>query len=143
MRLIKYILCIPFSLVVSLLDYLILPILPVNSSLGDVMWGNWGNIMWNNSTVQMNRYDKIVLYLWRNRWLSNFLKADIDPKEPVKVYGDIKKSGWLLTTGGGYFNLLYTCSIRNRCIYGEFGWRLQDKGGKYVFTPIGLTTAFV
>lgn len=139
MKLVQYILCIPLTLVVTLLAYLLSPILPffVDDLTGDLPnFLRWfetpdapcvGDAMWKNRTVGMSRYKQIFLWLLRNpaQGLDAWLKADINLADPVRVYGDIN-----VRTGNSYH------AINSELWKGKGGWLFVTGSGYFNFLGI-------
>ena len=149
-----YVLLVPISLALTLLAFIIAPILPVFNvqklwwcnnhsyqAVGPVLpsWLNW--FMTPDNTLDGDAgaiarngtgYWAKVLWLWRNP-LYSFALRYLTPEYKTSVKGDptIKdndnaKSGWLLVHANRLFQFRWVKPIGfSRCLYFNFGWNIM------------------
>jgi len=150
-----YILLVPFSLVLTLIAYVIAPILPAFAEqldgwlLNHSVWGigprlptwlNWfmtpDNSLDGDETFQQvngRSYWSKVKWLWRNpaysfalRYVSNPYYTKVRGDKTIKD-NDNAKEGWCLVNANGLFQFRYVKRIgsTDRCIYVNFGWNVM------------------
>jgi hypothetical protein len=154
------------SLVVTILAYVLSPILPAFAKDGYLPgWLSWfqtpdNSLYGDNGWQRIHRINDYTSYAAQSAWIRRnpgqgfdmLLRAKIDLSAPVKVYGDLRVSdGWtpkggvLLVTGSGYFHLTIIVPIGNeKCLLSSHGWRLRgiaegypsEMCKQFVFTPL-------
>jgi hypothetical protein len=146
-RLPRYLASALLALFVTLVAYLIAPVLPLFADAEGNLprWLHWfqtpDNPIWGDSSfasreaIGMSRYRRSVAWLWRNpaqgldSWLGAVYPSGVRPKvcgnpRVSDVWGI---SGWCWVTLDGYFSFTAVMPIGfGRCITCGFGWRLQQ-----------------
>ena len=165
MRFIQYVLLIVPSIVMTLLAYLLAPVLALLvGEDGRLPWQlNWfepvdnpviGDSFWSAEHPNYGAYRLALTYMWRNpaQGFDQWIKADVNEKTAWKCIGNIGiadgehgVAGYYLVRAAGYFHFSYVlhCGF-GHCLAGGYGWRLNSlvKGyshptlGQYVFTPL-------
>jgi hypothetical protein len=106
----------------------------------------WGADFWATDNPTYSRYKLIVTWLWRNpaQGYDRLAKADVTRETPVTVYGDLyikdtppAHGGWLLITGGGYFQLSMICPFAGMCFVTHLGWNLDPIALHYSHPTMG------
>jgi len=166
LTLIKYILLVVLSLVVTVVGYFLMPLiaLAVDSS-GNLprylKWYQtpdapcWGAPFWAQKNPTYSKYKLCVTWLWRNpaQGFDQFAAAKVDYNTPIKVYGDLSindqvpvTGGWFFITGRGVFQLACIIPIRLGSAHlatvdiGD-GWRLDPIAKGYKTQTLGALIA--
>jgi hypothetical protein len=150
----QWIIMVPISLIVTLLTYILAPILPVFATVQDGPLNNgneWGpgprlpkwlswfqtpdNSLYGDATfmsLHKQNYGSEVQWLWRNPGYGfgiRYLNAPYTTKvsgDPTIRDNDNAKAGWCLVHVNGLFQFKWIHPIGfSRCLYFNFGWNIM------------------